>query len=267
MTSSTSSPETTGDSTNTAEIDSASRFNHLFPRGVSILAMLHLKGVSARERLERARREIDLLWDRGVDAIVVENYFGDINDVTDALDYLVQKRPEVIFGVNILNDNWLAFEVANHYGARFIQLDSVAGHLHPADDLEFGEKLLARRSATTALVFGGVRFKYQPIFSGRSVQEDLHIGMTRCDAIVVTGGGTGLTTPLAKIAGFRRFLGPDFPLIVGAGVTAKNALKQLQNANGVIVGSALKDTSTDTGDVHGDRVATFVQAVRNASWT
>ena len=31
---------------------------------------------------------------------------------------------------------------------------------------------------------GGVRFKYQPVNSGRSTEEDLKICMNRCDAIL-----------------------------------------------------------------------------------
>ena len=45
--------------------------------------------------------------------------------------------------------------------------------------------------------------------------------MTRCDAIVVTQDATGQETPMEKINEFRKIIG-DFPLVIGAGMTADN---------------------------------------------
>lgn len=238
-------------------------FRDAFPSATPVFAMLHLAGTDAGDRRDRARREIDLLRDNGVDAVIVENYFGDVDDVVAALEHLVAERPEVTFGINILGDDWRAFELATAYGARFVQLDSVAGHLPPANDAAYADRLAEARSAAPGvLVFGGVRFKYQPYLSGRPLETDLALGAERCDAIVVTGEGTGIATPTDKVAEFRRILGDGFPLVVGAGVTPENAATQLAQADAVIVGSALKDTRTDTGDVVAENVAAFVDAVR-----
>lgn len=236
-------------------------FADAFGDRTAAFAMLHLKGADAAERIERARREIDLLWDNGADAIIVENYFGDTDDVVAALEYLRAERPDVRFGINVLKDDWRAFELAAEYGAAFVQLDSVAGHLVPGDDAAFAERLHRARADAGCLVFGGVRFKYQPYLSGRPLDVDLALAVERCDAIVVTGEGTGLDTPTEKVREFRSVVGPDFPLVVGAGVTAENAATQLADAQAVIVGSTLKDTRVDTGDVAGENVATFVAAV------
>ena len=243
----------------------ASSFLASFRNPHPVLAMLHLKGTSPGDRLERAKAEIDLLWSHGVDAVVVENYFGDTDDVVAVCEHLRGRADDVVFGVNVLKDDWRAFEVANEYGARFLQLDSVAGHLPPDEDAEFAERLAAARATSAAFVLGGVRFKYQPYLSGRSLAEDLVLGAGRSDAIVVTGDGTGLETPPDKIEEFRRILGPGVPLIVGAGVTPDNCRTQLAQADGVIVGSYLKDTLTDTGDVDGQHVREFVAAVRRLS--
>ncbi|OKI61499.1 hypothetical protein A6A27_28195 [Micromonospora sp. CB01531] len=237
-------------------------FRTVFPTGTPIFAMLHLKGEDAVDRLRRAKQEIDDLWGNGVDAIIVENYFGEVEDVIAVLDHLVAERPEVVIGLNVLNDDAQAFELAGRYPIAFLQLDSVAGHLSPEEDAAFAERLTEMRAGVEASVFGGVRFKYQPYRSGRTLEEDLALAIGRCDAIVVTGDGTGLMTPLDKIAEFRRIVGPGFPLIVGAGVTPDNAAEQLAQADGVVVGSALKDTLADTGDVAPENVARFVAAVR-----
>lgn len=227
-----------------------------------VLAMLHLKGESARCRLRRAHREIDIFEDTGVDGVVVENYFGTPDDVESVLDYLSTQRPHLVYGVNVLDDDARGFELARRYGAAFIQLDSVAGHLAPDDDSRFSEWLTEQRERTSALVLGGVRFKYQPILSGNTLEADLGLAIDRCDAVVVTGAGTGMETDLNKIAQFREILGDSFPLIAGAGVTARNGEAQLSAADGAIVGSYLKDTFTDEGEISADHVELLMVEVR-----
>lgn len=233
-------------------------FDHAHP----VFAMLHLKGDTPTRRLEIAKREINVLWESGVDAVIVENYFGDVDDVVAVCAYLNSDAEDVVFGVNVLNDDWRAFSIANECGARFLQLDSVAGHLPEGQDSGFTSRLEEERANSSAYVLGGVRFKYHPHLSGRSLKEDLLLGAERCDGIVVTGKGTGLETPLDKIKAFRSIVGDDIPLIVGAGVTSQNCAEQLAVADAVIVGSYLKNTHADTGDVDGSHALEFVQAIR-----
>ncbi len=237
-------------------------FSSVFPQVAPIFAMLHLKGDSPADRFERAKREIDILWGGGVDAVIVENYYGTVDDVAAVCDHIDSTMPEVTFGVNVLGDDWRAFEIATEYGAMFVQLDSVAGHLPQEEDAEFGVRLALQRERSRALVLGGVRFKYQPYRSGQPLEVDLPSGASRADAIVVTGEGTGLQTPMEKILAFRELLGPDYPLVVGAGVNPESISEQLTHADAVVVGSYLKDTYQDTGDVDAAHVKEFMSAVR-----
>ncbi|MBK1867884.1 BtpA/SgcQ family protein [Aestuariivirga sp. YIM B02566] len=241
---------------------SANRFLSTFNNRIPVFAMLHLKGDSPAEKFDIARRETQILWESGVDAVIVENYFGSVDDVVAVCRWLKDEAPEVVFGVNILKDDKRAFEVANEFGARCVQLDSVCGHLPVADDGAFGDWLNAQRAASKAFVLGGVRFKYQPYLSGRPLVEDLLIGISRCDAVVVTGEGTGLQTPVDKTAEFRAIVGPGFPIVIGAGVTPDSAERDLAKANAVIVGSYLKDTHVDTGNVDKQHTLDFVRAIR-----
>jgi hypothetical protein len=82
--------------------------------------------------------------------------------------------------VNILKDDKRAFEVANSLGARFIQLDSVAGYFPNEADVEFGDWLNGERARSKALVLGGVRFKYQPYLLAA-----VRPGMRACDLFAV----------------------------------------------------------------------------------
>lgn len=237
------------------------RFMDIFPGPLPILGMLHLKGDSPADILERAMRESDIMYEAGVDAVIVEDYFGSADDAERVLGWLSANRRDKIYGVNILDDFPRSYELARRYGARFMQVDSVAGHLRPQDDPPYGEMIAGYRADGSVFVLGGVRFKYQPYLSGRTLAQDLEIGRTRCDAIVVTGEGTGMVTDTQKIRDFREILG-SFPLIVGAGVTAQNAAETLLAADGAIVGSAFKAGGLAKNELDAANVAAFMTAVR-----
>lgn len=236
-------------------------FERVFGTTKPIIGMIHLKGTNDRDIIRRAVSEIDTLNKNGVDGIMIENYFGDAYNVEEVLDYLHKIRSELVYGVNILNDYYKSYELADKYGASFIQVDSVAGHLYKYDDMIFDKSINFLRDTSNTILFGGVRFKYQPYLSQRSLAEDLKIGMERCDAIVVTGEGTGIQTDLNKIKEFRNIIG-NFTLIVGAGLTSDNCVPQLSIADGGIVGSYIKDNHHDNGEISETYTKEFMDKVK-----
>lgn len=236
-------------------------FLEIFKNKKPILAMIHLKGESRQDRLERALRECDIYAENGVDAMIVEDYFGDADDVEAALELIRRERPDYILGVNVLDQFGKSYELAEKYGAPFMQVDSVCGHLTVQDDPAYAEMIEGYRRRGTVAVIGGVRFKYQKYLSGRSLEEDLKLGMQRCDAIAVTGEGTGLETSDGKIKEFRAIAG-SFPLVVAAGMTAQTVAEKLSIGDAAIVGSTFKDTRKDTGDVCAEHVREFMDEVQ-----
>ena len=246
-----------------------------------ILAMLHLGGFTSDGVHEQAKREIAYFYENGVDAILAEDYFGSPNDVEWALDYLHSNYADHIYGLNLLSDPEKGFTLAKQYGAAFMQIDSVCGHLRPGYhmsgydkpnlirktcDGDFAERLAGLRAAYPVFLLGGVRFKYQPVRSKRSVEEDLAIGKERCDAVVVTGEGTGMLTDMEKIRRFRTALG-DFPLFVGAGMTAETCRDQLAIADGAIIGSWFKQNGRTEAPVDPERVKQLMRIVKEARQT
>lgn len=236
-------------------------FLEIFKTAKPVMAMLHLKGENRDERLERAVVEADIYAGCGVDAMIIEDYYGDVVDVEQALAFLSKHRPHYNLGVNVLDNFPKSYEFALKYGARFMQVDSVCGHLEPGDEEAYFEMIEGYRQDKKVAVIGGVRFKYQPYLSNRSLEEDLRIGMKHCDAIAVTGAGTGVNTDTEKISQFRNIVG-DFPLIVAAGMTKETVKEKLSIGDAAIVGSTFKDTRKDTGDVSAAHVAEFMDEVR-----
>ena len=242
-----------------------------------MIGMLHLFGYGTASIRDLAKREIAWMYENGVDAVLAEDY-GSHNpeDVEWALDYLKSQYPGHVYGVNLLGDCDRAFALAEQYGAAFLQMDSVCGHLRQGShmsgwdkpgiraktcDDDFAEALSAARAEHPVFLLGGVRFKYQLVRSKRSLAEDLALGKERCDAIVVTGEGTGMLTDMEKIREFRRHLG-DFPLIVGAGVTEDSVREQLQIADGAIVGSWFKQEGVTENPVDPKRVKRLMDIVK-----
>ncbi len=238
------------------------RLTETFATVKPILGMLHLAGEGSAAKLAQAEEEARIMAGEGVDALVVENYFGDADDVERVLDRLSGLRLGAKIGVNVLRDNARAFALAKQYPVAFIQVDSVAGHLSPENDISFAADFAARRASVAALLLGGVRFKYQPVLSGRPEEEDVRLGVQRCDGLVVTSDATGQPTDMDKVARFRAATGGAVPLLIGAGLTETNAAEQLAHADGAIVGSWFKHDHKDTGRVEASHVARLMHAVR-----
>jgi len=236
-------------------------FLEIFHHPKPILAMLHLKGDDAGKRLERAIREADIYAEHGVDGMIVEDYYGDADDVEQALAYLSKERPEYVLGVNVLDDFARSYELARQYGAKFMQVDSICGHLELEDETAYFRLVDGYRRDGNVAVIGGVRFKYQPYLSNRSLEEDLKIAMQYCDAIAVTGSGTGVVTDTEKIREFRGVVG-GFPLVVAAGMTKETVAEKLSIGDAAIVGSTFKDTRKDSGEVSAAHVREFMDEVR-----
>lgn len=215
------------------------KFEKLFGGRKPLIGMIHTGSMHGEDMLDTAKREIEIYLKYGVYPLI-ENYFGTSADCEKVLVWLQEYHPKAVYGVNILGDPYEAFLLAEAYGAKFIQIDSVCGHLDPERDEEYAEELKAMRKKTDVVLFGGVRFKYQPVRSNRNQKEDLLLGKERCDAIVCTGEGTGIPTPMGKVKEFKVVLN-DFPVIVGAGVTIDTIGETFNEADGVIVGSWIKD--------------------------
>lgn len=225
-----------------------------------VIGMIHCAGEDDEKAFTLAKEEIDIYLDCGIDAVLVETYFGSLPRVEKVLNYLNEKKI-IPYGVNCLNVDAMGFELANKYNCSFIQVDSVVGHVVPRDEPSIDAFFKIFRSRTKAKVLGGVRFKYQPLLSKNSLEEDLKIGMTRSDVICVTQDATGQETSLDKIKEFKKTLG-SFPLFVCAGITAENIDYQMPYLDGMVIGSYFKDNFQDSGKVCFEHVNRIMQKVR-----
>jgi predicted TIM-barrel enzyme len=223
-----------------------------------IFGMIHLAGTNP---VKRAIEEVLVYEENGLDGTIVENYHGSIRDVVLALEALVSIQKKIAIGVNVLPNEYLkSFNLADRYGAKFIQLDYVAGS-YASGELDFQGYSRARMRYPNILVLGGVWPKYYHPLKGSNLIEDLTVGKGRAEAIVVTGERTGEETPIKKIREFRDILG-SHPLVIGAGLNLVNVYEQLSIADGAIVGSFLKKDRNTCNELDLSKIKDFMSIVR-----
>lgn len=215
------------------------QFSQLFPIRKPIIGMIHLAGQDSEEKANRALEELEIFEQEGVDGAIIEDYHGAAEDVQNVLRQSQGRFGRIVRGVNVLRNPYSGLELADKYDAKFVQFDNI-----PTAGL--------RARFPRIAILGGVGFKYQ-LPTGNALEADLSEGKLRCDAIVTTGSGTGVETPIEKLRQYKQLLG-EFPLVVGAGVTLQNAYEQLRVCDGAIVGSYFKPDGNTERPVERNRV-------------
>ncbi|MFA9415592.1 BtpA/SgcQ family protein [Natrinema sp. HArc-T2] len=259
-----------------------------------VVGMVHLPALPGAPEFDgdrdavRARALADArrLSDGGIDGIILEN-FGDSpfypDDVSKhvvaemtAIATTVTDAVDVPVGINVLrNDAEAALSIAAAVDAAFVRVNVHVGTAATDQGVLEGrahETLRLRdRLATDVAILADVHVKHatpvgeRPI--DRTALETVERG--RADGVIVSGPGTGVETPLADVERVSDELtahGHDrTPVFVGSGVTTETVGDCLEaGADGVIVGTALKDGGETTAPVASERVADLVAAARAA---
>jgi len=256
-----------------------------------VIGMVHLPALPGAPKydgdreaiIETAERDARRLAAGGVDAIMVEN-FGDapfypddvpkhvVASMTRAARAVVETA-DVPVGVNVLrNDADAALSVAAAVGGDFVRVNVHTGarvtDQGVIDGKAHGTMRLRERLDADVAVLADHDVKHSaPIaargFSAESVADGVERGLA--DAVVVSGTGTGHETDRSDLehAVDRRDANDlDTPILVGSGVTAATVGDLLDLADGVIVGTALKEDGDVGNPVSEDRVRDLVEAAR-----
>lgn len=236
-------------------------------------------GPASLERvLDAARRDADALLEGGLSGFIVEN-FGDapfhadrVEPVTVAAmarvaaDLRARAGDGPVIGVNVLrNDAAAALAVAAASGADLIRVNVHTGAMLTDQGWIAGraaETLRLRRAWDAPVAIAadvGVKHALRP--QGFELAESARetAGRGLADALIVTGTATGAATPLEDLRTVRAAV-PDTPLLAGSGATAETIAEILAIADGVIVGTSLKEDGNVARLVDPARVREFVAA-------
>lgn len=259
-----------------------------------VIGMVHLDPLPGAPRfdgdrdtiLDRARKDTRALEAGGVDAIMVEN-FGDAPFYADDVPRhvvasmtraagAVTDETDLPVGVNVLrNDALSALAVAQAIGATFVRVNVHTGTRVTDQGVVQGRAAETMRERERldcdVAVFADHDVKHSaPLasrdFTAESFADNVERGLA--DAVVVSGMGTGHGVELADLrsaADLRERFGLDVPLFVGSGVTPETVGDVLSIADGVIVGTALKEGDESSGPVSESATRELVEAAREAA--
>ncbi|OVE86243.1 BtpA/SgcQ family protein [Natronolimnobius baerhuensis] len=230
---------------------------------------------------ERALTDARRLEAGGVDAVILEN-FGDAPFYPESVPAhvvaemttvaaAVADTVDVPLGLNVLrNDAAAALSVAAAVGADCIRVNVHVGTAATDQGILEGrahETLrLRERLAADVAILADVHVKHATPIGETSLEHAAleTVDRGRADGVIVSGPGTGEETPLDDLERVASAL-EDAPVLVGSGVTPDTVGDCLEaGADGVIVGTALKDGGETTNPVSQERVDAVVTAARES---
>jgi membrane complex biogenesis BtpA family protein len=180
----------------------------------------------------------------------------------------VRRAARLPLGVQILaGANSAAMAVAQACGASFIRVEGFV-FAHVADEglieSTAGELLRYRRAigAESVRVFADIKKKH----SAHAITADVDLAETaraaeffQADGVIVSGAATGRRTDPEDVKAASEAVG--IPTLVGSGVTPEN-MECFAVADGLIVGSSVKEGGLWMNSLDGGRVRAVAQAFR-----
>lgn len=239
-----------------------------------------LHQLSMDEILERAVADAQVLCEAGFDAVIVEN-FGDVPFAAGRLppasasamaviaDH-VRRACNVVVGINALrNDALAALGIAAAAGAAFIRVNVHIGVYATDQGMIEGradETLRYRRQLGHRIaIVADVHVKHatpisQPDLTA-AARETAYRGLA--DGLIITGPATGEPVNPDHLRRVRATV-PDRRLFVGSGATAGTISSLLTLADGVIVGTGIKQGAQAANPVDARLAKEFAAAARRA---
>ncbi len=217
--------------------------------------------------------DAEVIAEAGFDGVMVEN-FGDapffaddapkvtIAAMTSAVN-AVYEATRLPTGVNVLrNDGLGALAVASATAATFIRVNVLSGIMYTDQGPIVGNaaEIARMRSAMCpdVAIMADVFVKHATPPAGLSLTDATHDLVERAgaDAVVVSGVGTGAPADADDLA--TVVAASSLPVYLGSGVTIDNVRSMLSTADGVIVGTSIKQGRKATNPVDPDAAAAFI---------
>lgn len=256
----------------------------------SLLGMVHLGALPGSPRfdgdldgvIERAVADATLLVEAGFGGLMIEN-FGDapfypetVPPITvaamTAAARAVRKASGAVIGVNVLrNDGVSALAVAAASGASMIRVNVLTGVMYTDQGMLTGRAAeiarLREQWCPEVKILADVLVKHAVPPPGLTIEQAGLDTWERggADALVISGEGTGSPADPEQGRRLRKAV-PDAPLFVGSGATAPLLPEFAAFADGVIVGSALKEGGRAENAVDLAAARRFRATAREVGW-
>jgi len=228
-----------------------------------LIGMVHLgplnlgkDNLKISEIVNNAIADAEVYQNTGYDGILVENNYDFpheifVSPVTSlSMGYVIGKLKEKInipMGVCVLwNDYKNALTLAKLYGLKFIRIAVFVDYV----ETDFGKvdacykelnEYKKKIGAEDVLIFTDIQVKHSKLLNERPISESAVEAIEKgSDGLVITGRWTADAPSMDKLEEVRGKVG-DFPIIIGSGADINNVEDLLTYANGIIVGTSIKE--------------------------
>jgi membrane complex biogenesis BtpA family protein len=256
----------------------------LFPHEQPIIAMAHVPALPGTPRyneqlgmdhlVEAVKPDIEILLEAGVDAILFCNeddrpYLlkAGIEQIAAMTHVVTRCAPQdVPFGVDFMWDADAAIAIAHATGASFTRgvltgtYESDMGFWSPSagDTMRFKRGI----EAQDIKVFFNIVPEFGSPLGTRTVAERARSAVVSslADVILISGPMAGAEPPIEVVKEIKGVV-PDVPVFLNTGAREDNIEDYLQMADGVIVGSSLKEDGYTWNKVDRKRALSFMKRV------
>jgi membrane complex biogenesis BtpA family protein len=256
----------------------------LFPHEQPIIAMAHIPALPGTPRyneqlgmdhlVDAVKPDIEILLEAGVDAILFCNeddrpYLlkAGIEQIAAMTHVVTLCAPQdVPFGVDFMWDADAAIAIAHATGASFTRgvltgtYESDMGLWSPVagDTMRFKRRI----GAQNIKVFFNVVPEFGSPLGTRTVAERARSAVVSslADVILISGPMAGAEPPIEVVKEIKGVV-PDVPVFLNTGAREDNIEDYLQIADGVIVGSSLKEDGYTWNKVDRKRALSFMKRV------
>lgn len=230
------------------------------------------------QMLQAAISDLQALTLGGVDGVCLENDFDKPHRLTvdpeqiacfTRVAHEVALHAKVPMGLQVLLNDWRAsLAIAKAVNAQFVRLDFFVDRVrikagviepNPAAILAYRKHIRAEQVA----LLTDIQVKHsEPLEPDKSIGTSARQALAhQADAVVITGTSTGQPPSLIDLRQAREAI-HDFPILVGSGMSEKNARELMQHADGAIVGTAFKKSFRANEPVEIERVRRLVSAAK-----
>lgn len=250
-----------------------------------LIGVIHLKPLPGAPRFGGDMRAVikaavndALAYEQGgADAFFVEN-FGDVPFTKGSVPattiaamavcgQAVRESIKLPIGFNVLrNDAAAGLGLCAACGGSFIRVNVHSGAMLTDQGMIEGDAfntLRTRRSlGLDVQIYADVHVKHATVIGEQSIEDAAKDTLERglADALVISGTGTGAATDVSDLERVRAAC-PQAKIFLGSGVTEKN-VGEYAAADGLIVGSSLKQDGKLDAPVDPRRVERLVRAIR-----
>ncbi len=265
------------------------RFNRIFGEDAQpIICMAHVPPLpgtplydedgGVQKLIDVVARDLEILLDHDIDAVMFCNegdrpyeLEADFEAVSMMTRVVTELAPdEIPFGVDFLWDARCAMAVAAATGADFIR--EVTTGVYESDmglwNTDAASLLRYRRNidAEDVAVMMNVKPEFASQIGNRSVGEVAKSAVVSslADVILVSGMMAGGEPDPRELREAKEAVEGEAPVLLNTGATSENIGEYFKVADGVIVGSDLKEEGYTWNPVQPERVERFVEAARSS---